>query len=720
MKKIRITEENDFSIKVALLDGNNRALNIALLQRYSIQLRNRYWEPASFTVSETDDNAFMLHVDGSSMGRGMYSLEVKGVIEDRKVRAVEPLVFDIVPSSNGDIPSEPIEQDPDFIDGNDGVNLTLKYQFVGINVIDESDLQVLDEKIQTETTERQEADTALQQAMERYVADHQNVQDLGQVQFYRQDDSFSSATVIESLKTPGVYKFEALKRLTGVERTLEDNLLTFSPTNADVVIDETATISVEMAEQGWEHLENPSSITIRNHCLISFATGNGSTYPKYYEGNYHEVRLYPGNELMIIPLYPGNKPINRRTIVKVEIVCGEVPTSGDIWAGSETPTVVWNNQEGEIAKTFTFLNDGDTNNHMKIKEIIVTFGTITAHTAKKGNGVLFVSQTMLADDLMLLQQRLLLMNDAEQMLQRHAHLFDNGSSYFEWDDTDTGKNNNWYDWIPTREFVAKSIAAAVAPFNNKMKQRLAVHRAIPYRPNPNVWYYFSGQNLMRFRYVCSGEEQDRTFFEQLYAAAFRSLMIFVRYPGEERYEVYDSRTGEIEQDLGYPGTRGTTVFIYMTFFSDEEFHYYRLKRHGLNPFDLDSYEMKHSLDMVPESPFFRWNGKTYDCIDTRDVPLPTLTGKEIRDRCGNKIVAKIYQLRHVRARDTEKSLGHWYRWVRSRGSFYYHGQWIERGGLLLRKKGCQHFKVFPCRRGVKSIYGKDVYVNRGEKYKKKI
>ncbi len=109
-------------------------------------LRNRFWEPATIQVNETDDNALQIEVDGASIGRGTYSLEVRGIVEDKKVKAWEPLMFDITSLNHDDIPSDTAAQVENFADASSCV-LLLKYQFIGVNSVTQQDFEAIKEEI---------------------------------------------------------------------------------------------------------------------------------------------------------------------------------------------------------------------------------------------------------------------------------------------------------------------------------------------------------------------------------------------------------------------------------------------------------------------------------------------------------------------------------------------------------------------------------------------
>lgn len=237
MKKIRITAGNDFTLKVFLQDSAGRPLNVSLIQQREVMLRNRFWEPATIQVNETDDNALQIEVDGASMGRGIYSLEVRGIVEDKKVKAWEPLVFDITSLSHDDIPSDTAEQVEDFVDASSCV-LLLKYQFIGVNSITSKDIESIENKIAAEKVKRQQADEALAEDIQK-VKESQTVKDLGDVVFFEADGSISDRVggPMELLFTPGIYKMRVLQdvttagEVTSTTRTVGEGLLIVSQYN---------------------------------------------------------------------------------------------------------------------------------------------------------------------------------------------------------------------------------------------------------------------------------------------------------------------------------------------------------------------------------------------------------------------------------------------------------------------------------------------------------
>ena len=275
----------------------------------------------------------------------------------------------------------------------------------------------------------------------------------------------------------------------------------------------------------------------------------------------------------------------------------------------------------------------------------------------------------------------------------------------------------------------------IAKLLNK-RDILVAHRAIPLHPRENVWYSFSGS--VYFRYVgepksnteesssTSSEEQTEGIDEYGYFlqclsnsnlpinkihfragfAPFSSYYSFQDIPEDEyqdggTFVIEVGRVGELDSTSDLP-----TIFM-------------KIKARGLNPYDIESWEIKHQLhsDIQPTCGHFKLIGGTKIVCDCTKIisdkyfgSMDNFRGYGSLGHCvGNKIIGKIYTVKKFPSGTTYK-----YKWVREHGISYSNSRWIVSkyyySNFIKHKTGAH--KVYPCIRGVKSIRSYTIYISR--------
>lgn len=276
----------------------------------------------------------------------------------------------------------------------------------------------------------------------------------------------------------------------------------------------------------------------------------------------------------------------------------------------------------------------------------------------------------------------------------------------------------------------------IAKLLNK-RDILVAHRAIPLHPRENVWYSFS--RSVYFRYIggpksnteesnsTSSEEQAEEIDEYSYflqclsnsnlpikkihfraddSHSFSGYHSFQDIPEEEYQD-----GGEFVIEVGRVGELGST--------SDLPTIFMKIKARGLNPYDIESWEIKRQLhsDIQPTCGHFKLIGGMKIVCDCTKI----IHEKYFRDMdnfrrhgnssyMGNKIIGKIYIVKKF-----TRSSAYKYKWVRERGINYHgNGRWAVSkyyySNFINRKTGAH--KVYPCIRGVKSIRGYTIYISR--------
>ena len=150
MKQYHIIPGQDFSLRIFLYgylpDAALQPVDATSIHNLRVQLYNDYGEKASITIISIEEHTITISIDGHSVARGRYNIEVSGEQNERKLRALQQALFVIDESGmQSPISSEIITSDGDFY---------MAFQFVQPKV---------DSLIKSEADAREAADALLQQ-----------------------------------------------------------------------------------------------------------------------------------------------------------------------------------------------------------------------------------------------------------------------------------------------------------------------------------------------------------------------------------------------------------------------------------------------------------------------------------------------------------------------------------------------------------------------------